>query len=228
MAGQIIRRGDSNFMVRVFLGRDPQTGKRRYHNKTVRGTKKDAQRYLTGVLRQIDLGTFVEPSSMTLGEYLDKWLESAARPRLAERTFADYKEVLGRYVREPLGSRRLSDVKPLDIQALYGGLTGRGLSARTVRSVHVVLSNALKQAVRWHLLTYNPAQNVELPKQARREMHALNPEEAGRFLAAAHNDHHGVILRWSRETGQNPLAGVSFLMKMPSALELSRAAVAEG
>jgi YD repeat-containing protein len=35
-------------------------------------------------------------------------------------------------------------------------------------------------------------------------------------------------MRWSRETGQNPLAGVSFLMKMPSALELSRAAVAEG
>lgn len=43
MAGQIIKRGDNKFLVRVFLGRDDQTGKRNYFNKTIRGTKKDAQ-----------------------------------------------------------------------------------------------------------------------------------------------------------------------------------------
>ncbi len=51
MAGQIIRRGDRKWLVRIYLG----TGKRRYHNHTVRGSKKDAERYRTAALRSRDL-----------------------------------------------------------------------------------------------------------------------------------------------------------------------------
>ena len=98
MAGQIISRGERTWLVRVFLGRDSQTGKRRYHNKTIRGNRKDAQKYLNGVLRDLDLGTFVEPSPMTLNNFLDQWLENAAKPRIRERTYVDYKFVLDRYV----------------------------------------------------------------------------------------------------------------------------------
>src|SRR5215813_6013740 len=98
MAGQIINRGKKKYLVRVFLGRDEQTGKRRYHSKAVSGNRKEAQKFLTGLLRELDLGTFVEPVGMTLSEYLDKWLTTAAKPRLAERTYTDYEELLKRYV----------------------------------------------------------------------------------------------------------------------------------
>ncbi|HYE72528.1 MAG TPA: integrase [Blastocatellia bacterium] len=64
MAGQIIKRGENTWLVRIFTGRD-ESGKRHYHNHTVRGTKKDAQTYLTAKLREKDTGTFIEPSSMT-------------------------------------------------------------------------------------------------------------------------------------------------------------------
>ncbi len=93
MAGQIIKRGDKTWLVRIFMGRDGN-GKRRYLNKTIRGNKKDAERYLSKTQTEITSGTFVEASSLTLDRYLDQWLESAARPRLSERTFADYSEVL--------------------------------------------------------------------------------------------------------------------------------------
>ena len=49
MAGQLINRGDRKWLVRIYLGRDVVTGKRKYHNKTVYGTKRDAQKYLNGV-----------------------------------------------------------------------------------------------------------------------------------------------------------------------------------
>jgi hypothetical protein len=49
MAGQIIKRGDNTWLVRIFTGRDAQ-GKRRYLNKTVRGNKKDANTYLNSTL----------------------------------------------------------------------------------------------------------------------------------------------------------------------------------
>src|SRR6185369_1941099 len=105
MAGQIIKRGDKTWLVRIFIGRDGN-GKRRYMNKTIRGNKKDADAYFSKTQTQISSGTFVEPSHLTINEYLDKWLEAAARPRLSERTFADYSEVLKRYVRPKLGVRR--------------------------------------------------------------------------------------------------------------------------
>src|SRR5215468_9303606 len=132
MAGQIIKRGDNTWLVRVFTGRDGN-GKRRYINKTIKGKKKEAQSYLSETLTKISTGIFVEPVKLTLDEYLDKWLEAAARPRLSERTFADYKEVLKRYVRPKLGSVRLNQLLPLDIQALYSEMGEQELSPRTIR-----------------------------------------------------------------------------------------------
>jgi len=44
MAGQLIKRGES-WTVRVFNGRDT-AGKRKFINKTVKGSKRDAQKAL--------------------------------------------------------------------------------------------------------------------------------------------------------------------------------------
>ena len=68
MPGQIIKRGGRKWLVRIYLGTDPQTGKRMYVGKTIQGSKKDAERYLTAALRERDLGTFAEPSKVTMGE----------------------------------------------------------------------------------------------------------------------------------------------------------------
>ncbi|MNR86726.1 putative prophage phiRv2 integrase [compost metagenome] len=204
MAGQIIPRGDRTWLVRVYLGRDPETGKRRYHNHTVHGTKKDAQRYLNGVLREKDMGTFVEPSAVSLNEYLKQWLESAAKHSVRERTYEGYCKILDRYVRPTLGSRRLSEISPLDIQALYTSLRKLNLSARTIRYAHAVLRSALKQAVKWRMLAQNPADFVDLPRQAKKEMHALSPEEADRFLKAAACDRWGIIFSLAIATGMRP------------------------
>ncbi len=104
MAGQIIKRGDKTWLVRIFTGRD-EKGKRRYFNRTIHGTKKEADKYLTAKQRERDLGVFVEPSRETVNCYLDRWLETIAKPRLRVHTFNSYKEWLLRYVRRPLGGQ---------------------------------------------------------------------------------------------------------------------------
>ena len=71
MAGQIINRGDSTWLVRVYLGTDPRTGKRKYHNKTIHGTKKKAANYLSHAIIDRDLGAFAIPSKVTMGELLE-------------------------------------------------------------------------------------------------------------------------------------------------------------
>jgi integrase len=203
MAGQIIKRGDRTWLIRIFMGRDAK-GKQIFHHKTIHGTKKDAETYRNKVVRDKDMGTFIEPAVVTVKDYLNKWLKTAARPRLRERTYDGYSELLTRYVHPILGEKRLCDVRPLDIQNLYTDMTERGLSPRTVRYTHAIFSSAFKQAIRWHMLIHNPCEAVELPRSERREMKAFSPEEAESFLKAAKENEQGVIFTFALATGMRP------------------------
>src|SRR6266849_9470654 len=104
-AGQIIPRGERTWLVRIFMWRDSESGKRKYVNKTIHGTLRDAQAYLSRTQRDRDLGVFFEPSRMSLDGYLEKWLETAAKPKLRAKTHRDYEALLRRYMRPVLGSR---------------------------------------------------------------------------------------------------------------------------
>ena len=203
MAGQIIKRGDRTWLVRIFMGRDAK-GKQIFHHKTIHGTKKDAEQYRNKAIREKDLGTFIEPSPITVDDYMKKWLETAARPRLRDNTYREYEGLLCRYVSPALGGKRLSDVRPLDIQSLYATMSEKNLSARTIRFTHSVLSSAFKQAVRWRMLFQNPCGSVELPRKVSQEMQSLTPIEAARFLAEAASDRWVALFVLALATGLRP------------------------
>jgi integrase len=202
MAGQIIKRSENTYTLRVFQGRDG--GKRQYLNKTFHGTKKEAQRALNAMLRDQDQGTLIEPTRSSLNDYFDQWLETAVRPRVRPRTLASYKDVLNLYVRPTLGSRLVAKLGLLDIQDAYRQLTEAGRSPRTVRYAHSILNSALKQAVKWKLLQHNPADHVELPRQQRREIQPLDQEQAGRFLDTAAGTRHYTLFSLLLGTGLRP------------------------
>lgn len=203
--GQIVKKaGQNNWLVRIYKGEDPITGKRGYLNFPVKGTRKDAERELHRLSMEQEQGTLVEPNALTLDAYLDRWLETA-ETKLGARTFQDYSKVLQRYIRPTLGAQRLNKLTSLAIQGVYAGMQARGLSPRTVRYAHTVLSSALTQAVKWRLLTVNPAKAVDLPKNTQhKEMHAMTPEEATRFLDAAAMDRWGILFAFSLVTGMRP------------------------
>lgn len=156
------------------------------------------------MLRELDLGTYLEPCALTVNMYLDQWLSRAVKPRVRARTFEDYSKKLAAYIRVPLGDKKLTTILPLDVQALYSQLLERGLSARTVRYAHTVFSSALKQAVRWGLLRQNPCEWVALPKLQRKEMTALTLAQTKAFLTAAQNSRMPCcsILPWRQGLGQ--------------------------
>ena len=142
--GQIIARGDRRWLIRVYLGRDHETRNRNYHNRTIHGSMREAQAYLTRKLRERDLGRDLEGAKITLNEYLDRWLGTAVGPRVRPKTFQDYRGMLKRYVRPALGERVLAGLRPLDLQAMYQQITERGLSPRIIRYAHVVLKCAMQ------------------------------------------------------------------------------------
>jgi integrase len=202
MAGQIIKRGDNTWLVRIFLGRD-SGGKRTYLNKTIHGTKKVAQAFVREKERARDLGLPLEALNITFNEYLDRWLKFSQQ-HVREHSHYWYTKLLGNYVRPTLGTRRLGDLQPLDFQSLYDHLIERGLSGRTVRHVHARLVTALNQAMRWRMIQQNPASLIKAPKIIKKEMHFLTPEEAARFLAETEDGQYGVLLRFALATGLRP------------------------
>lgn len=204
MAGQLIRRGERTWLVRILLGYDPKTGKRQILNKTIKGTKKDAQHYLNAALRDKDLGTLTATVRLTFDQFLNQWIATAAGPRVRERTLSDYVEKIDRYIRPALGGLQISNIRPLDIQMFYKSLTDQGLSPRTVRYVHAIVRSSLRHAVNLRVLPQNPAEVVQLPRILRKEMKALSREQAGRFLMAAKEDPCGIIFAVALTTGMRP------------------------
>jgi integrase len=167
------------WLIRVYLGRDHEIKKRNYHNRTIRGSMREAQAYLTKKLRERDLGRDLEGAKITLNEYFDRWLEIAVKPRVRQRRPARiYDGILRRYIRPGLGDRVLVSMRPMDIQTTYQGMIERGLSPRTVRYTHAVLRFALQQALQWRLLLENPVDGVKIPKQLTGEMRSLTVEQA--------------------------------------------------
>ncbi len=202
--GQIIPRGDQRWLVRVYQGRDPDSGRRRYLNHTIRGGFRAARHYLTTRLAACEPAREFAGAAIALNPYLDRWLDLAARPKLRTKSFADYQSLLGRYIRPILGERSISELAPLDLQSLYHGMQERQLSPRTIQYTHSVLHAALEQAVRWRLLDSNPASGIELPKPRRGEIRVMQPGEARRFLLHAAGKPYGALFALALTTGMRP------------------------
>lgn len=69
MKGNITRRGKSSWRIKFDVGHDAETGRRKYHFETIRGTKADAAALLAKRMVERAEGQFVERSSYTVIAY---------------------------------------------------------------------------------------------------------------------------------------------------------------
>jgi len=206
--GHIRQRGKNSWSLKFDLGRDPITGKRITKYATVHGPKKKAHEQLTKLLAQRDDGTFVDPTKVTLSQYLRHWLEADIDRRVAARTAARHRGIVEKNIIPRLGHVPVRKLTALHIEAFEAELQRegwvkarakpkvkegeqpwpvekRGLSAQTVQHVHRTLSQALGHAVRLGVLFKNPAQQVKAPRPPSREIKILGKEEIATLLAAA-------------------------------------------
>ena len=201
MAGRLENRGKNVWRARVFVGRDGDS-KQKYWYKTIHGNKTEAQAVLNRMLLAKDTGEILVDNRITMDEYLDRWLETAVKPRVRAKTYREYRATLHRNVRPKLGARRLTSVRPQDVQDLYTDLQAKGKSARLT---HVLMKGALKQAVAWQMLAKNPADYVTPPKrESARKMHAMAQDEIERFLKAAESSRWAPFFHVLVGTGLRP------------------------
>jgi integrase len=194
MRGTIKRRSKGSWTIRVDNGvgpskKDPTKIIRKRIVVTFRGTKKKAQKRLTDILKNLDDGTYVDASDLTLGQWLDEWLQSR-RARIRPTSYERYNGIIENSIQKnAIANIPLQSVRASHIERYYATAT---VSPATLTLHHAILHGALRKAKRDQLIVVNPAIDLEgRPRRSRdrsfddARTHCWSATEARVFLAVA-------------------------------------------
>ncbi len=153
----------------VQLPRDATTARAPQLSRTVRGTKREAQRALAALVAEVSAGK-VSASNATLSELLARWLE-VVDDQLSPTTVREYRRLVRTMLDPDLGKLSLRKVTTQRLDAYYASLVReRELSPASIRHLHAVLRGALGQGVKWGWIPANPAAAASPPKLRHREI----------------------------------------------------------
>jgi integrase len=191
--GCVFKRGRTwTAVVELPRGED---GKRRQRWLSGFVTKREAEQAAREALGRVERGTDVEPTKVTVAEYLEGTWLPAVRSQLRPSTHASYTSQVKAHLVPRLGSVRLQALTAPMLTALYAELleAGRrsgkgGLAPRSVRYVHTIIRKALADALEWNYVLRNVADAAKPPKQARPKIRTWTAEQLRAFLAHARGD----------------------------------------
>src|SRR5215212_8592130 len=158
--------------------------KRRY----VQGkTRAEVNQTLTKVMADRDGGLVFDAGSLTVGEYLDRWLKEV-KDTVRESTYERNDQLIRLHIRPAIGRIKLKNLTTAHARWFYRERLDSGLAPATNHKMHVVLHKALKAAVADGLIPRNAAAGLKLPRITREEIDPLTEEESRRLLEAARDD----------------------------------------
>jgi len=193
MRGHLTQRSNGSYSIVLDLGKDTVTGKRKQKWITIRGSKKEAEKELAKHINDFNTGSFVEPTKLTVGGFLNRWLVDYAEIKVSPKTLERYKSICDQHLIPAFGHLPLARLQPLHIQAHYSKLLkggrkdGRegGLSPQTVLHHHRLLHTALDSAVKWLIVARNVADAVEPPAVTEKEVEALDEIQSAWLIDAS-------------------------------------------
>jgi integrase len=192
--GSITRRGHRKWLVR-FMATDT-VGRRRQMAETIVGSKAQAESALRARQSSVAMGTFVQPSQISLGEYLCGWIDGHAT-KIRATTERGYRGILRLHLLPGLGSFALQAVRPAHIRRLYADMKEAGTGVRTVELTHSVLHKALADARREGLILNSPADLVQVERPKKHRPITWSPAEFSKFNKSAPMDMLGIGWRLS-------------------------------
>jgi integrase len=137
-------------------------------------------------------GELQAPSRLTVGEYLESWLDGlayeVATGNIRAGTVHQYGIDLRAKVMPRIGQVALTNLTAKMLRRLYADLLesgargGKPLSPKSVRNYGTTLRRALQDAVEDDLLKSNPADAVKLPRVRRSNVETWTPEQTRHAL----------------------------------------------
>jgi hypothetical protein len=182
MTGHVRRRGERSWELKYDVGADGK-GKRKTRYASFKGTKREAAIELARMVAATAAGEQVDPSRITVAEFLVRWDTDWCKSNVSPKTGERYEELMRLHVAPQVGAVRLQKLRPVQLAELYGALAAK-LAPRTIGHVHRVLHQALSQAVEWDLLSTNVADRVKPPRVEDEEVEILTVEQLKAVMGA--------------------------------------------
>jgi integrase len=208
--GSITKRVSSDgksisYRLRVFLGRDDLNGKQLFRTETCTGTKEQAKARLRELETQAAHGTLTEPSKMSLGAFIQKWLDESAGHNRKARTVQDLRGLFAYNIKESnLAKIQIARVTPLHIQEFVNELAKR-LKPQSVKNIMSVIKGAFKAAVKLRFVVSSPARDVDIPRPTgEKVIRAMTDDEIWKLLETIDGEGREVVFVFALETGARP------------------------
>ena len=192
--GSIRKRKDGRWEGRYIAGHDADGNPIR---KSV--LSKTQSEVLRKLRRAIELSKVIDvgrAEEFTVQTWVTTWFEVYSKPNIRESTQARYWNLIRCHIIPHLGHIKLSKLTSRDVQVMYNNLKHRGrikpsaklgkrLSASYIQGLHRMFHMCLQRAVKERLIPYNPSDDCILPKDEKKEIKCLKPEDAKKYLAEA-------------------------------------------
>ena len=173
LSGNIVKKAKTrkgqSWQLTVEMPRDPITGERNRKYKTVTGTKKEAEQELRRFINELEHGEYIADNNITVSAWMQKWLEVYAIPTVSPTTLVSYKGMNRRYIEPMIGHLQVQELNALAVQIWVNKLrespiSGKPLSAATIKHTYHVLRGAMDKAVQAGLIHRSPCAGIQLPK----------------------------------------------------------------
>lgn len=194
--GMVRKRSDGRWEARIIVGHK-EDGKLIFRSVFAK-KQGDLMKKLAELKAHYAGVDLTEDSSMTLGEWLEKWMEEYKKPILRPSTYVGYSKDIANHIVPYLGHKKLTQLKTAEIQKHYNRLLetgrlknigkGKGLANATVRGIHMILREALDSAVREGIIPKNPADGTSPPKVRRQEKQVLTKDQIETFMKLIEGD----------------------------------------
>lgn len=160
-------------------------------------TQKEVAAKGKAFLKSLENGLLAESDKITVGEWLERWLEDYARPNVAIGTYEKYFKDMHDYIIPRLGRILLNKLKAPDVQRAFNeilvsgrkrprkGETESGLSTSIVRTARRCFTSALEKAFEVGLIAKNVAKQTKPPKLVKKEIRPLSDQQAKDLLEIA-------------------------------------------
>ena len=186
--GSIRKKPNGRWEGRYTQGIDPVTGRAVQKSVSAR-TQAECKEKLARAIRDNRGIPMDHNEDYTVAEWCRLWFETYSKPVIRPNTAKNYRNIIENHIVPAIGMVKLKRLTAIQIQKMYNDSKTKGrvqrfekktdtaLSGSTVRRIHMVLSSALKQAVKERIIPYNPCDNCRIPPKEKKEMTIIPPEK---------------------------------------------------
>lgn len=119
----------------------------------------------------------MQKDNMTVGQWCGQWF-AANRCKWNSNTEGGYRNLIYGHILPGIGSVELPDLTEQAVTDFYDSLQSRGLNARSVWCVHLLLRRCMGEAAQEQLIPYNP---VRLCQETKAEEYQAAPLRLGQL-----------------------------------------------